>query len=212
MESIHQVFENVATRLPNQPCMIYLGKEYTYAMLTDAIDRLATALLNLGISKGDRVILFIPNSPQWVIAWLALQKIGAIAVPITPHYGPIDLEYIANDSGSETIFCLNTNFGYVVRVRFATKLKRVIVTTMVEVLPAWKQWLGKALDKVPKGSVHDDENTFKFAELLSKSDRSRAHTNPQSSGDEIAEMLYTGGTTGHPKGVPISHALYLEAM
>jgi long-chain acyl-CoA synthetase len=180
-------------------------------MLDDAVDRLAAALVELQIYKGDKAILFLPNLPQWIIAWLALQKIGVVAVPITPLYAPSDLKYIANDSGAETIFCLDTNFGYVARVLPETKLKRVIVTTMVEVLPLWKRLLGKALNKVPEGSVRFDKNTLKFGELLREHDRSRARYE-SSSGDEISEMLYTGGTTGHPKGVPISHALFLEAM
>ncbi len=211
MKSIYQVFENTARRFPDKPCLFYLGREYTYAELLDIVERTAGSLEALGIKGGDRAIIFLPNLPQWIIAWLALQKQGVIAIPITPFYAPSDLEYIANDSGAETIFCLDTNFGYVTRILSDTKLKRVVVTTMVEVLPWWKRVLGKALNRVPEGTYKLDGNTFSFRQLLKGNSRS-AKTHELSDGSETAEFLYTGGTTGYPKGVPISHVLFLEAM
>lgn len=211
MESVYHVFESTAKRVPSRTGLVYLGQKHTYAQLLDRIERVAGALLDMGLQKGDRAILFIPNCPQWVVAWFALQKVGAVAVPITPYYGPRDLEYIANDSGAETIFCLDTNFGYVTRVRSGTRLKRAIVTTMIDALPLWKRVLGKALNKVPEGTIRLDASTLMFGRLLQQRARSRAQCEP-SGGDEIAIMLYTGGTTGHPKGVPISHALFLEAV
>jgi long-chain acyl-CoA synthetase len=211
VESIYRAFESTAKRVPGQTGLLYLGQKHTYAQLLDKTERVAGALLDMGLQKGDRAILFIPNCPQWIVAWFALQKVGAVAVPITPYYGPRDLEYIANDSGAETIFCLDTNFGYVARVRPGTALKRAIVTTMIDALPLWKRVLGRALNKVPVGSVRLDAKTLRFDRLLRQRVPSRAHCEP-SGGDEIAIMLYTGGTTGHPKGVPISHALFLEAV
>lgn len=211
MESIYHVFENTAKQVPDKTALVYLGKKYTFGQLLNLIDRAASALSNLGVKKNDTAILFLPNCPQWVIAWFALQNIGAVPVPITPNYGPHDLRYIANDSGAETIICLDTNFGYVTRELSATKVKRVIVTTLVDVLPLWKQVLGRALNKVPKGAVRRDEHTLMFGQLLRHPDRSCAQSAPPS-GDEIANLLYTGGTTGHPKGVPISHAFFLEAV
>ncbi len=213
MESIYDAFARTTEQSPSKVCLIYLGRQYTHAQLGDAVDRVANSLSDLGIAHGDRAILFLPNLPQWVIAWLALQKMGAVAVPITPFYAPSDLEYIANDCGAETIFCLDTNFGYVTRITSKTKLRRVIVTTMVEVLPLWKRALGKALNKVPEGKFRLDDNTFTFGRLLN----GRGGTMPVKSEltlheSELAEMLYTGGTTGHPKGVPISNVLLLEAM
>jgi long-chain acyl-CoA synthetase len=211
MESIYHVFESKARQVPAKTSLVYLGKEYTFAQLLDTIDRVASALSHLGLKKGDKAILYIPNCPQWVIAWFALQKVGAVAVPVTPYYGPSDLEYIANDNGSETIFCLDTNFGYVTRVLSSTRLKRVIVTTLVDVLPLWKRVLGKALNKVPQGTVRLDENTLTFGQLLRHRGEACAQCEP-SGGDEIAEILYTGGTTGHPKGVPLSQAFFLAAV
>jgi long-chain acyl-CoA synthetase len=210
MESIYHAFASTAQRAPDQTALAYLGKQYTYAQLLDLIDRLANALSDLGIKKGDTVILFIPNCPQWVMIWFALQKVGAVAVPITPYYGPRDLRYIAEDSGAETIVCLDTNFGYVTRELSATNVKRVIVTTMIDVLPLWKRVIGRALNKVPTGRVRLDEHTLTFGQLLRYREGSGPPCEP-SGGDGIAEMLYTGGTTGHPKGVPISHALFLES-
>lgn len=211
MESIYHAFQSIVQKSPHQKCLIYLGKEYTYVQLAEAIDCVATSLSELRMKKGDMAILFLPNCPQWIIIWLALQKLGAVAIPITPYYAPSDLRYIANDTGAETIFCLDTNFGYVTRVLSETNLKRVIVTTMIDVLPLWKQILGRALNKVPEGTFHLDETTFAFRQMLKARGRP-CTTGEPSQGLEIAEMLYTGGTTGHPKGVPISHALFLESL
>jgi long-chain acyl-CoA synthetase len=211
MEAIYQVFENTARHVPDQTALVYLGKKYTYAQLLDMIDRVAGALADLGIAKGDTAILFLPNCPQWVMTWFALQKVGAVAVPITPYYGPRDLRYIAEDSGAETIVCLDTNFGYVSRELSATNVKRAIVTSLVDVLPLWKRLLGRALNKVPNGTVRHDERTLMFGQLLRHREGQATRSEP-SGGAEIADMLYTGGTTGHPKGVPISHALFLEAV
>ena len=116
----------------------------------------------MGVSKGDKAILYLPNCPQWVMAWLALLRIGAIAIPISPIYTPIDIKYMANDSGSETIFCLDTNFGYVTQVLPETKLKRVIVTNMAELLPWWKRLIGIGFNKIPQGKFCSGKNIFQL--------------------------------------------------
>jgi len=210
MESIYSIFGKSAKTNAEKTCLIYLGQELKYAELSEAIDRVAASVAVLGIKPGARAILYLPNLPQWIMTWFALQKIGAIPVPITPAYGPSDLEYIANDCGAEMIFCLDTNFGYVTRVRSKTRLKHVIVTTVVETLPLWKQWLGRALDKVPKGKFYLDEHTLAFTQLL-KPRHGRAISEPCEQSETLV-ILYTGGTTGHPKGVPISPEFFSEAM
>lgn len=212
MESIYLVFEEMATRQPEKACLTYLGRVYTYSQLSQAVEQTAASLGRWGVKKGDRAILFLPNLPQWIIAWLALQRMGAVAVPITPFYAPSDLTYIANDCGAETIFCLDTNFGYVSRILPETLLKRIVVTTMVELLPRWKQLLGKALNKVPEGRFQLGENSVKFSQMLGGKDAHGPESRRPSGGMELAEILCTGGTTGRPKGVPISHVLFLEAM
>jgi len=90
-----------------------LGESFPYAKLQDLIDRLATSLIQLGIKKGDKVMVYLSNCPQWVVSFFAIMKIGAVAVPVPPIYTSFEIEYMINDSGTETIICLDTNFCYV---------------------------------------------------------------------------------------------------
>ncbi len=154
--------------------------------------------------------MYIPNSIQWVVAWLGIQKLGAVAVPITPIYTPHDLRYIANDSDAQSIICADTNFGYVTSVLGETRLKRVIVTNVADLLPWWKRTFGFLFDVIPRGKFALDSQTSTFRNLLYRH-RSDGHPKPVSAtaGTAIAEILYTGGTTKFPKGVPFTHDLFL---
>jgi len=165
----------------------------------------------MGVSEGDKAILYLSNTPQWIIAWFALLRIGAVAIPISPIYTPIDLKYMANDSGAETIFCLDTNFGYVAQVLPETKLKRVIVTNLAELLPWWKWLIGRGFNKIPMGKSDSGGNIFNFKKLL-KGEGISSLPPFKAEPEEMVEMLYTGGTTGLPKGVPFTNILFLESM
>ena len=208
--SIYEQFDKISRDHPGKPALIYLGVRYSFSQLREATESLAASLHRLGVAKGDRAVLYLPNCPQWVITWLALQRIGAIAIPISPIYTPIDIEYMANDSGAETIFCLDTNFGYVTQVLPETKLKRVIVTNVADLLPWWKWLIGRGFNKIPLGKSGSGKNIFRFKKLLKDGPISvlpSLKTEPE----EMVEMLYTGGTTGLPKGVPFTNILFLEA-
>jgi len=155
--------------------------------------------------------MYIPNSVQWVIAWLGIQRAGAEAVPITPIYTAYDLKYIANDSEAKFVVCADTNYGYVKQAFDETGLKKVIVTKLTDLLPWWKRFFGWAFDKVPKGKVSKEESTLSFRKMAkAKIHRSKLPQLKKKEND-TAEVLYTGGTTKFPKGVPISHGLYLES-
>lgn len=208
---ICEAFQETSSRSPDKPCLVYLGSKFTYAQIEELVEKLAASLHALGVRKHDKAIIYLPHLPQWIVAWLALQRLGAVAVPITPFYGHYDLQYIANDSGAETIFCTDTNFGYVTRVVRDSGLKRVVVTTMVELLPLWKRLVGKALNRVPEGKFHLGDNTYTFGSLLKQGQSSHLPA-ISSQTEDVAEILYTGGTTGGPKGVPISHRLLLRSV
>jgi len=207
---IFSTFAATADRRGEHPAIIYLGNKFSYNRVKKLALRFAAALTELGVASGQRVMMYIPNSIQWVICWLGIQKIGAVCVPITPIYTPHDLKYIANDSDAEAIICADTNFGYVTSVLGDTRLKRVIVTNTEDLLPYWKRWFGILFDVIPRGKFSLDDRTFALRDLLSAGPKEvRSKPSGAAGGREIAEILYTGGTTKFPKGVPFSHDLFL---
>ena len=101
--------------------------------------------------KGHRVMLYIPNCVQWVIAFLGIQKLGAVVVPVAPIYTSHEIIYMIKDAGVETVVCMDTNFCYVKEALAETDLKRVIVTNLTDLLPAWKTGDGPSLRQDPHG-------------------------------------------------------------
>ena len=207
--TVYDAFRETASRNPGKPALIYLGEKYSYRMLRQACKRAAAALARIGIGRGDKVMLYTPNCPQWVVLWLGIQRIGAVAVPLSPIYTERDLEYIAVDSGAKTILCADTNFGYVKKLREKGILQQIIVTNLADMLPWWKKLVGVAFDRIPNGRV-DGENVIRFSRFLKVPPLEQAVDGVTDT--DTFEILYTGGTTKFPKGVPMKHALYLDAF
>lgn len=189
--------------------MAYLGEVLNYGDLFEAVECLSTGLLSLGIKARDKVIIYLPNTPQWIISWLSIQKIGAVAVPIAPIYTSRDLRYIATDSGARTVICADTNFGYAKELKEEGTLDNLIVSGMADLLPRYKRLIGWAFDRIPDGRIEKGKGVNSLTDLMKK--RTTMEGVPVAD-DEPLEMLYTGGTTKNPKGVPISHALFLDSV
>lgn len=208
-QSIYSVFAETAERRRDHPAVIYLGSRFSYRRVRQLAEAFAAALAGLGVTPGQKVMLYIPNGIQWVVAWLGVQRLGAVVVPITPIYTPHDITYIANDSGAETILCADTNFGYVSSALPQTGLKRVIFSNMADLLPAWKRAFGYLFDVVPRGRTARSGIAHAFHRLIANAIGKPLPEGNGSGGSDTAEILYTGGTTKFPKGVPISHAFFL---
>ncbi len=185
--------------------MIYLGEQITYRRLREHVKRFATALHDLGVRPDDKVMLYIPNCPQFLICYLGTQVIGGIPVAVSPIYTPSEIKYLINDSGAKTILCLDTNFRYVKEVFHETSLERVIITTYVEMLPLYKRVFGFLFDTVPKGAIERGENVFRFGKLLRDYPPEPPHVNIDPN-RRLCYILYTGGTTGFPKGCIATHS------
>ena len=196
-------FERMCERYPDRAAIVYLGEGFSYSRLRDLINRFAGSLNNLGVSKGDRVMIYVTNCVQWVIAFFGIQKVGAVAVPVSPIYTSYEIEYMINDSGAETIICQDTNFCYVEEIFPKTCLRNAIVTNLVDLLPLWKRAVGALFDKIPRGAVKKDKTVYSFKDLLKiPPQHPTVEIDPW---EDFSYILYTGGTTGFPKGVPGNH-------
>ena len=207
--NIFKSFAALAAKYPDKTAVVFLGTPYSYRMLASYIEKLAAGLSSLGLGKGDRIVMYIPNSVQFAVTWIAIQKVGAVAVPITPIYTASDLAYISNDAQARAVVCQDRNYGYVKQVFPETPLEKAIVTNVADLLPWWKRAFGHIADKIPTGNVETADFAIPFRRLLGST--SRTVPDPDTGHEDVAEIIYTGGTTKHPKGVPITHGLYLES-
>ena len=196
LKSVSQVFDEATQRDPGRPAVIFYGRSITYAELRDATDRLACGLGRLGVKKGDRVALYLLNSPQFIIAYFAALKCGATVTPISPVYTSHEIRYQLEDSGARVVICQDMLFEKVQKAGIA--LDHVIVTSVNEYLPALKKLFSKK-PQPPSG-----RNVLAFQDLLKGNPPQppAVAIDPQA---DLAALPYTGGTTGNPKGVMLSH-------
>jgi len=197
-------FDRACEKYPDKTAIIYLGEKFSYISLKNLIDRFATALHDLGVRDNDKVMLYIPNCPQFLIGYFGAQQIGAIPVPVSPIYTPYEMKYLINDSDAETVLCQDTNFRYIKEVFPETCLKRAIVTNYVDLLPLYKRVVGTLFDKVPDGVIEKGDNVYSFKNLIRQypPQPPKVTINPR---DHLSYILYTGGTTGFPKGCIATH-------
>ena len=203
-ELVMDGFYRACEKHSDRTALIYLGEKITYRELKEYIHKFATALHDLGVRKDDKIMLYIPNCPQFIICYLAAQIIGGVPVPVSPIYTPSELRYLIRDSGATTILCLDTNLRYVKEILHETGLQRIIVTTYVDMLPLYKKAFGIIFDKVPTGATERGKNIHRFGKLLRSypADPPRVDVDPTR---QICYILYTGGTTGFPKGCISTH-------
>jgi long-chain acyl-CoA synthetase len=213
---VFQLFDEAAARWPGRDALVFYGRGITYRELGDAIDRLSCALAELGVRKGDRVAIYLVNSPQFVIAYFAALKCGAAVTSISPLYTSHEVRYQLEDSGARVVVCQDLLYDKVAKC--GAPLDAVVVTSIGEYLSPLKRLLGKTalarlFPEVNLGApqIPPAANLHWLQDLLKKYPP-RA---PQVSIDpdaDLAALPYTGGTTGHPKGVMLTHANMVAAQ
>ncbi|OPY04331.1 MAG: Long-chain-fatty-acid--CoA ligase [Syntrophorhabdus sp. PtaB.Bin184] len=197
-------FEEVCKEHSSKIALIYLGETFTYGRLETLVHKFARGLSDMGVKQQDRVMLYISNCPQWIIANFAINRIGAVTVPVSPIYTAFEIEYMIKDAGIETVICLDTNFVYVKEVMERTNLKRVIVTNLVDFISPFKRVVGHLFDKIPVGKVEKGDRIHSFKDVTYRSPNIPPDITIDPKTD-LSYIMYTGGTTGFPKGVPGNH-------
>lgn len=215
---LHQFLEKVAQQSPSKTALVtstrlpsLLGKlgrldtTMTYGELNSAADALAAALIDLGLQKGERVVIVMPNTAMFVISFYAILKAGGVVAATNPTYPDEKMAYQINDCDARFVLCMSMFYDQVNRIRNQTKIEHVVVTNVKEYLP----WLAKTLFQIAKEKKegHYVENLatgdYWFQDLLSRYDGQRA--NVEVSADDLALFQYTGGTTGVSKAAKSTH-------
>lgn len=177
-----------AAKYPELQAIIFQEQEITFTQLADQVKRLATALNKLGVKRGDRVAIMMPNCPQGIIGYYAVLTLGAIVVQTNPMYVERELEYQLNDSGAETIMILDLLYPRARVVKENTPLKNIITVSV----PALGTYEGEA-----------DPDVHLFEDLVKDIDIDLPVV--QMEQEDVAILQYTGGTTGVSKGVMLTH-------
>lgn len=211
--SLGDVLRNTVEQYPDSQAIYFEGFRLTYNELDELVDQFATGLSKLGIKKGDIVGIDLPNVPQFVIAFYALQRLGATANPIIPLHRFVEIVHQINDSKTVALIILDSLYEEHLHEKDLSKmpsLKHIILTGVGEYLPKIKAMLGKALGKVPRmkewpTNKVGDIDYVAFQDILSNGipiNLPEVNIEPKK---DIATLIYTGGTTGIPKGVMLTH-------
>jgi len=216
----HPVTQNLvdaAEKYPHNTAMIFgnvveplgdalMDAKMDYRRFLDLTYRFAAALQQLGIKKGDRVAVHLPNCPQFPIAYYATLMAGGIVVPCNPVYVARELRHQLKDSGAETIVTLSLTYPTVKQIRAETSLKQVIVTNIKEYFPGLLKFLFTVAKEKKEGHYQDisgDADTYWFQDILAQAP---ARPSPvEIAMEDPAVLMYTGGTTGISKGAQLTH-------
>jgi long-chain acyl-CoA synthetase len=202
---------DAARERPNHPALLFKGATVTYAQLDRLSDACAAAFSSLGIARGDRVALLLPNCPQFLIAEFGAWKLGAIVSPLNPIYTEHELEPPLKEQGVQTIVTLTRFYPRIKRVQARTPLRRVIATNIKEYFPAHLRLLFTLFRETRDGDrVTLAPGDHNFAHLLLVN-RDRRVPRAAIAPSDPAVLLMSGGTTGTPKGVLGTHAAYVHA-
>jgi long-chain acyl-CoA synthetase len=184
-----------ARRTPDKPCVIFYGRELSYAELDRLSDSFAALLHALGLRRGDPVAVFLPNCPQFYVVFYGILKAGCVHVPVNPMFTEPELAYELNDTGARAIVAHDQLLELVERARARTSLEHVLRTSFLDFLPE------QPLGPLPATLLNERIATESSLDLMPAL-AAEARPAPESSTglDDIAALNYTGGTTGMPKG------------
>lgn len=204
---VQQYLIDAADKYPDKIAIHFMGKEWSYQKVYQEALKFAGYLQEIGISKGDRVAIMLPNTPQAVVGYYGVLLAGGVVVQTNPLYMERELAYQMKDSGAKTILTLDILYPRVSKVLPQTNLEQIIVTAIKDYLPFPKNLFYPAIQKKQYGivvNVKHEGNTHLMKEIMSQPQRRLQHYEFDFD-EDLALLQYTGGTTGFPKGVMLTH-------
>ncbi|MEM0440727.1 MAG: AMP-binding protein [Candidatus Caldarchaeum sp.] len=201
--TLPQMFDEICESSGEKVAAFFLGTSYTFAELKKFSDSFGTALKNLGLKKGDRFAILLPNSVQFIVSYYGAFKAGLTVVPINPLSTGEEIAELCKRSSAKAIICLDLFIDQVMEALPKTELQHVIVSNIADHLPGLKKRLGKLLGKIPSKPVPQHPAIKQYLKLLETSpEKLEPSLDPVK---DIASIQFTGGTTGFPKGVLLTH-------
>lgn len=199
---LHHFLEDSARKYPQKTAVIFKGRKINYQELNELSDAVAAALISNGFKKGDRAVIYMINTPQFVISYFGILKAGGIVIATNPLYTERELEHQLVDCGAETVFVLTLYYDLLKRVqgKGMTAVKRIILTNIKEYLPRHLNLLFTiAKEKKDGHRVTLQPGDMWFQDFIAAG-KQAPKANVEVSSDDLAILQYTGGTTGLSKG------------
>ncbi len=198
---VFHFLEAVAEKYPDRPCTIFQEDPVQYQVINRLIDRLAAGLEQMGVQKGDRVGIMMPNIPQFVLTYYAILKVGGVVVAMNPHYKQRELEYQVRDAGIHILFALDTFSSLLQSVRAQTDLRTLILTNLQDAFQL-RHW-SESTDSVSSLSPQPAGDFWLRDIVLAQPPDAKPSV--QVSTEDVAVFQYSGGTTGTPKAAIATH-------
>ncbi|NBJ68949.1 MULTISPECIES: long-chain-fatty-acid--CoA ligase [Clostridia] len=204
---LHAFLWKSAETFPKKKALHFMGKDMKYEELYLQATKMANYLQQLGMEKGDRIAVMLPNCPQSVIAYYGALMAGGIIVQTNPLYKERELEYQLKDSGATIIVCLDILLPRVTNVKNNTDVKHTIVASIKDYLPFPKNLIYPYIQKkqyhmVVKVEQSEDVHAWDYMMDIAQPAYEKVSVDPK---EDLALLQYTGGTTGNPKGVMLTH-------
>lgn len=208
-QSLWDVLEETADRYGNKTAFVFQNYAMTYAQVRQQAERVSAALAAAGVSRGDVVLVLLPNVPHFPIVYYAALRLGAAIAAAPPTSVGPELEYFIKDSGARTIVTIDLLYDKIADLWEPCGVEQVVVGKVTDFMPPWVRFAAPLLNKVPKPKAPVPFGS-KIHPMLSflKSGRGR-RVEAQADPDDVALLQYTGGTTGTPKAAMLTHASLL---